>query len=204
VDRVARADLEFANPGGATYTREQLATMHAGYYALISQIDHQVGRILATLDELGLADDTLVLFSTDHGEFLGEHQMMFKGPLSYDSLLRIPLLVRGPGFEAGSVDDRPVGTIDLGATMFDVCGIEAPAHVQGRSLRPGAGAHRGWTLTEDMDGMGELYDLADDPGELVSRWSDPGYDGVRTDLLALLDEIVEPVARKLPKIGVVA
>ena len=89
--------MEWANPGGATLTREDLAVMTAGYYGMVAQLDHAIGRVLDVLDERGLADDTLVIITTDHGEFLGEHQMIFKGPFGYDSLLRVPLLVRGPG-----------------------------------------------------------------------------------------------------------
>ena len=100
--------LEWANPGGATLTREDLAVMTAGYYGMVAQLDYAIGRVLDVLDERGLADDTLVMITTDHGEFLGEHQMIFKGPFGYDSLLRVPLLVRGSNIPAGNVVDDPV------------------------------------------------------------------------------------------------
>ena len=80
--------------------------MTAGYYGMVAQLDHAIGRVLDALDERGLADDTLVIVTSDHGEFLGEHQLIFKGPFGYDSLLRVPLLVRGPGVDAGRGRDR--------------------------------------------------------------------------------------------------
>jgi arylsulfatase A-like enzyme len=219
-------DFEWANPGGGTLTDPELAKMIAAYYGMVSQLDWNIGRILETLDELGLADDTLVLFTTDHGELLGDHQMIFKGPMHYEGLLRVALIARGPGFEAGATVDDPVGTIDLAPTMLEAAGLPLPDHLEGRSLldRP-----REWVLTEDdfnvmirvplrtvttdrykltrwLDApdTGELYDLHDDPGEFVNRWADPGLAAVRDDLLSLLDEISPPLARQLPTVGLVA
>ena len=113
---------------------------------MVAQLDHAIGRVLDTLDERGLADDTLVMITTDHGEFLGEHQMIFKGPLGYDSLLRVPLLVRGPNVPAGIVVDDPVGTIDLAPTMLAAAGIDEPEWIEGRRLLDGP---REWVLTEN-------------------------------------------------------
>src|SRR5256885_11501385 len=118
--------LEWANPGGASLTREELATMTAGYYGMVAQLDHAIGRVLDMLDERGLADDTLVIVTSDHGEFLGEHQMIFKGPFGYDSLLRVPMIVRGPGVEAAKIVSDPVGPIDLPPPLPDAAG-GAPA-----------------------------------------------------------------------------
>src|SRR5262249_53860990 len=126
--------LEWANPGGATLTREELARMTAGYYGMVAQLDHAIGRVLDALDDRGLADDTLVIVTSDHGEFLGEHQLIFKGPFGYDSLLRVPLLVRGPGIDAGRVVTEPVGTIDLAPTMLAAAGLESPPWIEGRPL----------------------------------------------------------------------
>ena len=130
--------LEWANPGGATLTREDLAAMTAGYYGMVAQLDHAIGRVLDVLDERGLADDTLVIVTTDHGEFLGEHQMIFKGPFGYDSLLRVPLLVRGPGRRRGR-GGRPIrsGTIDLAPTMLAAAGLDVPEWMEGRRLLDG-------------------------------------------------------------------
>ncbi len=217
--------LEWANPGGATLTREELATMTAGYYGMVAQLDHAIGRILDVLDERGLTDDTLVIVTSDHGEFLGEHQMIFKGPFGYDSLLRVPLLVRGPGFGARKVVSEPVGTIDLAPTMLAAARLDEPEWMEGRALD---GTSREYVLTEnDFSIMrsipmrtittgayklhryldqpfGELYDLQQDPGEVVNRYDDPAYASVRSDLLALLGDVMNADVRKEPVVGLVA
>jgi arylsulfatase A-like enzyme len=217
--------MEWANPGGATLTRDELATMTAGYYGMVAQLDHAIGRVVDVLDERGIADDTLVIVSTDHGEFLGEHQMIFKGPFGYDSLLRVPLVVRGPGVPVGGVVDDPVGTLDLAPTMLDAVGIPVPDWMEGRPLRDLPREH---VLTEDDFDIiaripmrtlttkryklhryleapfGELYDLQEDPGEIVNRWDDPAYASTRNDLLVLLDDVMNHDIRKEPSVGLVA
>jgi arylsulfatase A-like enzyme len=217
--------LEWANPGGATLTREELATMTAGYYGMVAQLDHAIGRVLDVLDERGIADDTLVVVTTDHGEFLGEHQLIFKGPFGYDSLLRVPLLVRGPGVASGAVVDASVGTIDLAPTMLEAAGLDIPAWMEGSAI---GRSPREYVLTEnDFDivasipmrtittaryklhrylaaPFGELYDLDEDPGELVNRYDDPAYAATRSDLTALLDDVMNHEVRREPTVGLVA
>jgi arylsulfatase A-like enzyme len=217
--------LEWANPGGATLTREELARMTAGYYGMVAQLDHAIGRVLDVLDERGIADDTLVIITTDHGEFLGEHQLIFKGPFGYDSLLRVPLVLRGPGVGAGSVVDAPVGTIDVAPTILRAAGVPVPPWMEGGALGQPA---REYVLTEnDFDivasipmrtittaryklhryldaPLGELYDLGEDPGEVVNRYDDPAYAATRSDLAALLDEVMNHDVRKEPSVGLVA
>jgi arylsulfatase A-like enzyme len=218
--------MEWANPGGASLSDRELARMVAGYYGMVSQLDHQIGRLLACLDELGLADDTLVMATSDHGEFLGDHQMIFKGPIHYEGLLRVPLIVRGPGFDAGAVVDDPVGTIDLAPTALQAAGLEQPDWMEGRPLLAGPREHvltendhqmvitlplrtlttRRYKVTryEAQPGVGELYDLQEDPGELENRWDDPAHASVRSDLLATLDDVMNHEVRKEPMVGVVA
>jgi arylsulfatase A-like enzyme len=222
---VRDAALEWANPGGANYTREELARMTAGYYGMVAQLDHAIGRVLDALTARGLADDTLVIVTSDHGEFLGEHQMIFKGPFGYDSLLRVPLVLRGPGIAAGAVIDDPVGTIDLAPTILRAGGHRAPEWMEGRPID---GASREHVLTENDFNIlasipmrtlttrqyklhhylaapfGELYDLVDDPGEIVNRYDDPAYASTRADLHALLEEVMNHDVRREPVVGLVA
>ena len=94
-------------------TDRQLRDLIANYYGMISLIDHNVGRILIALQELGLADDTLVVYPTDHGDWLGDHGLILKGPMMYEGLLRVGLLARGPGVPAGKVVADPVSTLDV-------------------------------------------------------------------------------------------
>jgi arylsulfatase A-like enzyme len=221
--------MSWANPGGATYRDDDLARMVAGYYAMVSQLDHNIGRILAELDAIGAAEDTVVIFTADHGEHLGDHSQIFKSPIHYEGLLRVPLIVRGPGFTPDTVVDDPVGTIDITPTVFEATGVDAPAHLEGRPLTQ---LDREWVLTEDDFDMavgaglrlplrtitttrwkidvyleqpwGELYDLADDPGELVNRWDDPGCAAVKDDLMALVREQTRFSPVTLPTVGLVA
>ncbi len=227
------AMFEWANPGGANLTDAELSRMIAAYYGMVSQLDHNIGRVVTALDELGLADDTLVLVTSDHGELLGDHRMIFKGPLHYEGLLRVPLIVRGPGVAAGATVTEPVGSIDLAPTMLQAAGFDQPAHMEGAPLFDAAGApvSREMVITEDdfaavvsiplrtvttdrykltafLDApdTGELYDLQDDPGEFVNRWDDAEYKAVRSDLAATLaDHTVRPdPATALPSVGLVA
>jgi uncharacterized sulfatase len=219
--------MEWANPGGASLTRQELAAMTAGYYGMVSQLDHAIGRVVQAVEERGLAGETLVMVTTDHGELLGDHQMVFKGPLHYEGLLRLPLIVRGPGVAAGTVVDDPVGTIDLAPTAMVAAGLEVPEHMEGQPLLDGR--PREHVLTEndhqmvfrlslrtittdrykltwyrDLDDVGELYDLEEDPGELVNRWAEPGFAGLRADLLATLRDRMNATVKSGPMVGVVA
>jgi arylsulfatase A-like enzyme len=151
--------------------------------------------------------------------------MIFKGPFGYDSLLRVPLLLRGPGVAAGAVVDDPVGTIDLAPTILRAAGRRIPEWMEGRPLD---GTSREHVLTENDFNIlasipmrtlttrryklhhylaapfGELYDLGDDPGEVVNRYDDPAFASTRADLRALLDEVMNHDVRREPVVGLVA
>jgi arylsulfatase A-like enzyme len=190
----------------------QLAEMTANYYGMISLIDHNVGRILTALHDLGVADDTLVVYTTDHGELLGNHGLYLKGPTPYEDLLRVTLVARGPGVAPSRVISEPVSTLELAATFYEVAGVSPPGNLQGRGL---ARLLRGDPETRDVawsewhvhpsrcgvplklrtvrtrthkctfeleSGAGELYDLANDPGEMRNLFDDPGYATVRREL----------------------
>jgi arylsulfatase A-like enzyme len=221
--------MTWANPGGAALSDRQLAEMMAGYYGMVAQLDHAIGRVLAALEATGQAGETLVIVTTDHGELLGDHQMLFKGPLHYDGLLRVPLVVRGPRVAAGVTVRAPVGLVDLAPTVLDLAGVGAARPLDGRSLRPfleGGEEPRPWVLTENDHEMGftlhlrtittprhvltryeadpavgELYDRAIDPGEFENRWDDAAYASVRSELLAELERSVNPRPRRLPNTG---
>ena len=137
---------EWVNPGWVQFSEEEQCTILAAYYGMIAQLDHHIGRVLAALATRGLADDTLVVFTGDHGDFMGDHQMMLKAPIHYEALIRVPLIVRGPGFAAGAVVDDPVGTIDLAPTALDACGLPPSRQHAGTAAArrfPRAGPHRG-------------------------------------------------------------
>lgn len=103
-----------------------LRTIRAYYYATISFIDYQVGRILETLEDQGILDDTLILFASDHGEYLGDYNCFGKRSM-HDASARVPLIARLPGhFAAGQVCAEPASLVDIMPTMLGAAGIESP------------------------------------------------------------------------------
>jgi arylsulfatase len=116
---------------------EQHREVTAAYYAMIEQVDTEVGRMLQVLEETGQADNTIVIFMSDHGEMLGDHGVYLKGPYLYDGLTRVPLMIRWPGkFKGGTKVDALVELVDLAPTLLEAAGIVVPSGMQGRSLMP--------------------------------------------------------------------
>ena len=106
------------------YTAEQIRQIREGYYASMALVDDEVGRVLATLEEEGLADDTLVVFCSDHGDMLGDHGLLIKGAFFYEASVRVPLLMRWPGrIEAGTRCGGLVQLHDVSATILAAAGI---------------------------------------------------------------------------------
>jgi choline-sulfatase len=119
----------------APFPRTELAvkTHRREYYAIISHLDEQVGRILAGLEATGKAHNTYVIFTADHGLAVGEHGLMGKQN-QYECSMRMPLLVRGPGVQPGKRVDELVYQHCMFATTCDLAGIAIPAHVEFPSL----------------------------------------------------------------------
>ncbi len=123
--------------GFAEYTPAELRETVRAYYAMVALIDDEVGRILAALDASGQRDDTLVIFTSDHGEMLGDHGLMLKGPMFYEGAVRVPLILRWPGrLPTGETRGDLVQWLDLAPTLMDAAGLPPfPGH-QGASLLP--------------------------------------------------------------------
>lgn len=143
-------------PGFQDYTADEIAEIRAVYYAMITFIDDEVGRILDALEASGQAENTLVIFTSDHGEMLGDHAQLMKGPMMYDAAIRVPLLMRWPERIApGRVIGELVQWIDLSATCLDVAGARPMDQQQGASLMPLALGRavdwRDWALCEYRD-----------------------------------------------------
>jgi len=171
------------------------------YYGQVAMIDRYVGKILKKLDDLGLADKTLVIFTSDHGDMQGEHGMVGKSvPVFYEGVLRVPLLMRLPGkIKPGTVVSEPVSLVDLMPTILDYLDLPCPSNVQGKSLRPLVeGRTKNWRKysfserrnTDGSDVMimirsnrhkyvyrentkHQLYDLLKDPHENENKFTDP-------------------------------
>lgn len=109
--------------------------MMAVYYGMIRFIDDGLNRILDALDGLGLRDNTIVVFCSDHGDFMGEHAMQCKGGVFYDCLTRVPLIISWPGrITAGGRDDSMVNLIDVVPTLLHLQGLDVPRGMHGQLL----------------------------------------------------------------------
>ncbi|MEW6777210.1 MAG: sulfatase-like hydrolase/transferase [Bdellovibrionota bacterium] len=210
------------NPSGGKISDQALSVMTAAYYGMVAQIDHHVGRILASLDELGISNDTLVIYTTDHGEMMGDHSLLFKGPFHYDGVLRVPLILRGPQVPKGKRISDVVGTIDLVPTFEELTKAKRNGTlVQGESLLPlfKGKARRERVFTENDHTIlfkthlltmvtprhkinrhvgkpfGEIYDRVEDPGEFHNLWDE--NPALRRELEAEMDEHLPPPV--LPK-----
>lgn len=186
--------------------REAVAK-YAGYCAYL---DWETGRIIAKLEELGILDETTIVYTSDHGSMVGHHKLIDKGPYPYDGIQRIPLIVSGPGISEGAVCDEFVYLHDLTPTFLDLAGADAFPCSNAQSLVPALsggklGEHREdvymvrhhhpfpyeqrWLRTSrykyafnafDID---ELYDLEQDPDEMVNLIDDPSYASVKAELV---------------------
>jgi arylsulfatase len=194
-------------------------TIKAAYYAMIEQIDWSLGRILALLDDLGELDNTLVIFTSDHGELLGDHGLLYKGCRFFEGLIHVPLIASMPGtVTGGMISDALVELVDIAPTLLEAAGLPIPYFMQGRSLWPiltgvsdphmhkpivisdfndsiGASpsaAHTQATMTFDgryktaiyhSHGLGELFDLQEDPSEFDNLWDSPAQASLRNELV---------------------
>ena len=116
-------------------TTEDWRTMRWHYFASIAFVDEQVGRLRAYLEAQGLAEDTVILLTADHGDMMGDHGLPTKGAWHFDACMRVPFIVAGPGIPPGTVQDRVVTNLDLFPTIVDFADAEHDAPVEGRSLR---------------------------------------------------------------------
>ena len=119
---------------GMTLDNDHWREIKAYYYALITHVDDQIGKILHTLEETRLLDDTIIVFTSDHGEHLGDHGLIQKGPPGLDSCARIPLVVHYPRlFHSQKVTDL-IEVVDIAPTLLEMCGVQVPPFFQGRSF----------------------------------------------------------------------
>ena len=239
----------------------------ANYCGMLRLLDDQVRRFVAFLDAQGLRENTLLVFLSDHGDFVGEYGLVRKGPECPDVLIRVPFLFNGPGIAARRAPHAAhVSTVDLMPTLCEALGVPLPPGVQGRSLWPlltgrdypaaefdsvyaemgYGGLHYGatddldfghcliqgpkgptfdclnsytqsgtlrvlrkgdWKLDFDMQGRGQLHNLAEDPAEVNDLFGHPDCAAVQADLLADLlawtlrmqDPLPLPVSKYIPK-----
>lgn len=114
---------------------EVLRAATAATYGMIEAIDHGIGKILATLDRLGAADDTIVIFTSDHGDMGGDHGLLLKGSMHFQGCIRTPLVIVDPT-RPGQRTSSLCASIDLPSTVLDLCDVDAYYGMQGTTLRP--------------------------------------------------------------------
>jgi len=114
---------------------ELLAEAIAATYGMISMIDHGVGQILHQLDDLGISDNTIIVFTSDHGDMMGDHSLFLKGFMHYRGTLQVPLVLNVPGQAPGRTSSL-ASSIDLAPTLLDLCDIKPYDGIQGLSLKP--------------------------------------------------------------------
>ena len=107
----------------------------AATYGMIGMVDNAVGQVLQRLDELGVREDTIVVFTSDHGDMMGDHRLFLKGFMHYRGTLQVPMVIDVPGCPAGRTSAL-ASSIDLGPTLLDLCGIAGYDGIQGMSLAP--------------------------------------------------------------------
>ena len=189
-----------------TWERD-FAPMVARYFGVVSQLDDAIGRILDCLRRSGKWDDTVVVFTSDHGDMCGSHQMLDKHYVLYDDILRVPFLVKYPGAAPRVSGEFVQNTLDLPASLPAWLGIDLPVPSHGRPLPLAAEEEQGrreivstsngqqfglytarairtkkWKYVWNLTDVDELYDLESDPGEKENRVSDPSLRELLADL----------------------
>lgn len=140
-----------------TMDETHLREMVRSYYAMISLIDDQFGRLVKYLEDTGQREDTIIIFTSDHGEMLGDHGIVMKGPHFYDCCVRVPLIMSWPGhWQEGVVSDAMVELIDLAPTLVEAAELDQPPTFQGCSI---GGVLRGEETTHRNDVYAEYHNV---------------------------------------------
>lgn len=197
--------------GSHLRSHEAKAKNIATMYGMMTMLDHYIGKILDHLDALGQAENTLVCFTTDHGDFWGQHGLVAKAIHHYEDLLRVPLVVRLPGVvPEGKISHALHSTVDLAQSFLGIAGLPVPRTMTGinqQSVWQGETASvRDHVIVENQhqptkmnlrtfitrrykmtihfnQSYGELYDLEADPGEFVNLWDQAEFQDLKRDLL---------------------
>jgi len=214
------------------FDEADLRRMWAHYCGAVSYVDHCLGLVLEALVDTDQFDNTLFIFTSDHGEMLGSHGMLLKGSVLFEELMRVPLLVRSPeGTSGGRVSDQLVSHVDLVPTILSRCGVEPPGDLHGVDIsellqgsderaREGLAFEfhssnwgerptplRGWRTDrwkyiESTEGAAELYDLEADPGETDNLVDEVGAQPVLAGMQAELREWLEGCGDSWPQVPI--
>lgn len=196
------------------HSTEEMARNIATYYGMISLMDKQIGSILDKLDELSLTDNTLVVFTTDHGHVYGHHGLASKGAFHYEDMIKIPMIARFPGkIPASKTSSSLQSIVDMAPTFLRAAGIPVPRCMTGLNMMPEwtgeSGPIRDHVICENRHQpttlhvktfvnkrykltvyrgreYGELFDLETDPGEHNNLWNEPAAKDLKCKLITKL------------------
>lgn len=192
-------------------TKESVKRNQAIYYGMVSMMDHYIGKILDHLEENGQLDNTLIIFTTDHGGFNGHHGLTGKGVFDYEDDVKIPFIASFKGrIPEGKRSDALISLVDIAPTILGMIGTEIPRCMTGidqtevflnskEEIRNHVLVENRFQMTKfyvctyidkdyklayDMNSdEGELFDLKNDPNEMVNHWADPAYKEIKSKLL---------------------
>ncbi len=196
---------------------ERIRRAIAAYFSMVTELDDRIGEIYRCLEETNQLGNTYFIYTSDHGESLGEHGMWLKSNL-YEGPANIPLVISGPGLPTGKQIDTPVGHVDLVTTMLELARIPVPGSLRGVSLSPLLSGRAGqgplcayveshsegnptgscmirkgdWKLIHFSYYQDVLFNLKDDPEERRNRIEDPAVQDVAADMMLTLRRIVDP------------
>jgi N-acetylglucosamine-6-sulfatase len=199
---------------------DELTEHHRGRLGSLLAVDEAVARMVAALRRAGELDDTLFVFTSDNGWLLGEHRIRGQKYLGFEESIKVPLMIRGPGFPAGRQVQELASNVDLAPTFLALAGARPGRPQDGvplmrllgrrppkRDLLVETGANnpglptysqlhtRRWVLEDVSTGEVELYDLARDPFQLQNRAHDPAFAAIRAKLAARLERLRDCVGR---------
>ena len=194
---------------------------------MITMVDDAIGRIRAAAEGAGIADHTVQMFTSDHGDHLGEHRLLFKGAEQYDSLTHVPFIWADPKGPSGVRSSDLAQTLDIGSTILEHARIEAAVGMQGQVMAvaggtPRAAAHIQYETQRPQEAFGsrprvhsivhgqwrmsiylgkcanELFDLESDPGEMVNLWDSTEHASIKAMLVERLAELEIACANRVP------
>ncbi|MFW6006868.1 MAG: sulfatase [Halanaerobiales bacterium] len=173
-------------------TEEKLKKVMAYYYAMISMIDYQVGRMVEILKDKGLYDNTMIIFTSDHGDYMGYHHMLLKQNHMYEPLMKVPLIIKYPDNREKGISTKMINNIDLAPTILDEAGLERGKYMEGNIIS--SEKDREYILAETVnqkeymvrskkrklllnknDEFSQFFDLEKDPCETNNLIDDPEY-----------------------------
>lgn len=203
-------------------TEDDVRKALAAHYALITVIDEEIGKVMKVLEDNGDLENTVVVFTADHGEFAGDHGLIFKNIGIYESIQRVPFIISYPGCEKNKRNGSIIELVDVFPTLCELAGIELPEDIDGISIVPELkNKRRGkkyalceWDYSSPQERVnsirterfrltyynyrhgGELYDHHNDPHELKNLWDEPEYKDVVFELMQKLFDEVNKYKRK--------